>query len=65
MIHEGQELEIKGMTVNKNIISGIQIYDENRKESEIFKFCNPVKIPIQNKNSKSTLNYLSLLYKSV
>ena len=65
MIHEGQELEIKGMAVNKNIISGVQIYDENRKESEIFKFCNPVKIPIQNKNSKSTLNYLSLLYKSV
>ena len=65
MIHEGQELEIKGMTMNKNVISGVQIYDENRKESEIFKFCNPMKIPVQNKNSKNTLNYLSLLYKSV
>ena len=65
IIHQGQELEIKGITMNKNIISGIQIFDENKKESELFKLCNPINIPSQNKSNKNTLYYLSLLYKSI
>ena len=65
IINPGQELEIKGITINKNIISGIQILDENKKESELFKLCNPINIPPQNKTNKNTLYYLSTLYKNI
>ena len=65
IIHPGQELEIKGITMNKNIIMGIQIVDQNKKESELFKLCNPINIPTQNKSNKNTLYYLSILYKNV
>ena len=39
MIHQGQELELKGVTINKNIILGIQIYNnediqKNENENE-------------------------------
>ena len=65
IIHKGQELELKGVTMNKNIILGIQLYDQNRKESEFFKFNNPVNILSQSKNSKNTLIYLSNLYSNI
>jgi hypothetical protein len=65
IIHPGQELEMKGITMNKNIIMGIQIVDENKKESELFKLCNPINIPAQHKSNKNTLYYLSILYKSL
>ena len=65
LIHEGQELEIKGITISKNIISGVQIYGENRKEYELFKLCNPINITSQNKNNKSALQYLSNIYKNI
>ena len=65
LIHEGQELEIKGITISKNIISGVQIYGENRKEYELFKLCNPINITSQNKNNKNALQYLSLIYKNI
>ena len=64
-IHKGQELEIKGITMSKNIISGIQIFDENKKESELFKLCNPISIPSQNKLNKNTVYFLSILYKNI
>ena len=65
LIHKGQELELKGITMNKNVILGIQLYDKNRKESEFFKFNNSVNIISQNKNSKNTLIYLSNLYSNI
>ena len=65
IIHKGQELELKGITMNKNIILGIQLYDKNRKESEFFKFNNSVNIVSQSKNSKNTLIYLSNLYSNI
>ena len=65
IIHKGQELELKGITMNKNIISGIQLYDQNKRESEFFKFNNPVNILSQSKNSKNTLIYLSSLYSNI
>ena len=65
IIHKGQELELKGITMNKNVILGIQLYDNNRKESEFFKFNNSVNIISQNKNSKNTLIYLSNLYSNI
>ena len=64
-IHLGQKLEIKGITMSKNIISGIQIFDENRKESELFKLCNPINIPSQNKLNKNTIYFLGVFYKSI
>ena len=39
--------------------------DENKKESELFKLCNPINIPPQNKINKNTLYYLSTLYKNI
>ena len=65
LIHKGQELELKGITMNKNVILGIQLYDSNRKESEFFKFNNPVNIVAQNKNNKNMLGYLSNLYSNI
>ena len=66
MIHQGQELELKGVTINKNIILGIQIYNNNnKKESEFFKFNSPVNITSQNKNNKNTINYLCNLYSNI
>ena len=65
LIHKGQELELKGITMNKNVILGIQLYDSNRKESEFFKFNNPVNIVAQNKNNKNILGYLSNLYSNI
>ena len=65
LIHKGQELELKGITMNKNVILGIQLYDTNRKESEFFKFANPVNIISQNKSSKNTLSYLNNLYSNI
>ena len=65
LIHKGQELELKGITMNKNVILGIQLYDSNRKESEFFKFNNPVNIIAQNKNNKNILAYLSNLYSNI
>ena len=65
IIHKGQELELKGITMNKNVILGIQLYDKNRKESEFFKFNNSVTISSQNKNNKNTLEYLSNLYLNI
>ena len=64
-IHPGQILELKGITMVKNIISGIQIYDENKKDYELFKFCNPINIPSQNKTNNNTLYYLNILYKNI
>ena len=64
-INKGQELELKGITMNKNVVLGIQLYDTNRKESEFFKFNNPVNIIAQNKNNKNTLAYLSNLYSNI
>ena len=64
-IHPGQTLELKGITMNKNIISGIQIYDENKNDFELFKLCNPINIPSQNKTSNNTLYYLNTLYKNI
>ena len=65
LIHPGQILELKGITMNKNIISGIQIYDENKKDYELFKLCNPINIPSQNKTNNNTLYYLNILYKNI
>ena len=65
LIHKGQELELKGITMNKNVILGIQLYDKNRKEYEFFKFNNSVTITSQNKNNKNTLEYLSNLYLNI
>ena len=65
IIHKGQELELKGITMNKNVVLGIQLYDRNRKDSEFFKFNNSVNIVSQNKNSKNTLIYLSNLYSNI
>jgi hypothetical protein len=65
IIHPGQVLELKGITMNKNIISGIQIYDENKKDYELFKLCNPINIPSQNKINNNTLYYLNTLYKNI
>ena len=65
LIHVGQELEIKGITISKNIISGVQIYAENRKDYELFKLCSPINITSQNKNNKNALQYLSLIYNNI
>ena len=65
IIHPGQILEIKGITMNKNIISGIQIYDDNKKNYELFKLCNPINIPSQNKMNNNILYYLNILYKNI
>ena len=65
IIHPGQELEIKEMSINKNIISGIHIYDDNKKDFELFKLCNPINISTQNKTNKNNIYYLSILYKNI
>ena len=70
LIHPGQDLEIKTISTNKNIISGIYIFIENKKEkeSDIFKLSNPIQIsPIfkSNSNNNNVLYNLGTLYKNI
>jgi hypothetical protein len=70
LIHPGQDLEIKTISTNKNIISGIYIFNENKKEkeSDIFKLSNPIQIsPIfkSNSNNNNILYNLGTLYKNI
>ena len=67
-INNLQELEIS-LHHNKNIITGIKIFSETKKEFELFKLLSPVNIPSISSNTysknKNSISYLSNLYNSI
>ena len=63
-VNKRQELEVSSHH-NKNVITGIKLLSNSKKEFEIFKFNSPITIPSLNSKIKNTLVFLSNIYKSI
>ena len=63
-VNKRQELEISSHH-NKNVITGIKLISNSKKEFEIFKFNSPITIPSLNSKIKNTLVFLSNIYKNI
>ena len=63
-VNQRQELEISPHH-NKNVITGIKLFSNSKKEFEVFKFNSSITIPSLNSKIKNNLVFLSNIYKNV
>ena len=64
-VNQRQELEVNINHHNKNIITGIKLLSNSKKEFEIFKFNTPITIPSLNNKIKNSLTFMSNMYKNI
>ena len=64
-VNQRQELEVNINHHNKNIITGIKLLSNSKKEFEIFKFNTPITIPSLNNKIKNSLTFMSNIYKNI
>ena len=64
-VNQRQELEVNINHHNKNIITGIKLLSNSKKEFEIFKFNTPITIPSFNNKIKNSITFMSNMYKNI
>ena len=64
-VNQRQELEVNINHDNKNIITGIKLFINSKKEFEFFKFNTPITIPSLNNIINNSLTFLSNIYRKI
>ena len=64
-VNQRQELEVNINHDNKNIITGIKLFINSKKEFEFFKFNTPITIPSLNNVINNSLTFLSNIYRKI